>query len=324
MLQESINEAINQELFTRPTEFWMPADAPLKFAACAISLPPGCAVVDSKVSHRISTGAGFSSNRAAFIACMEAAERYSIQYYNDAPRSFWPFESSKPRPSEVDAILVLIGKPGNVHDVTTIGCAAGKDLQSAAQRACFEMLEHHFYQRAIDSRLDLISCDPCSLPSVGQLCVWLGDQLRVLRILVAKNADLCFFAIASCSDFDQGRRTIGTGCSTSADEAAFSASCEAILNWRNMIELERNGKKIDDFLPREQEEIRRYRGSVDDLVLTDNAELAEAQKFESCEDLGLERTLELAEEVVGQAISLVDLTHPVVGIPVVRAYSHSM
>lgn len=299
----------------------MPDRSPLKFAACGVSLPKGCEVVDSQMAHRISTGAGTNIAEASFKAGMEAIERFSIQYRHDAPKSFPTYYSSSAECHSLPSEAVLIGRPQNRFDVTTVGCAAGEDRDSAARRACLELIEHHCFAELLAGNLKLTSANTSNFGALNSLSAWLQNQLRRLDVNLLQMSGTCYFAVVTCSDVDFGRLTLGHSASEDVDEVIFSAASEAILSWRNMVELERNGKGFAELLPEEQNLVSRYRGSAPKLNIPTVPSADEIRQFEPCIRSQMPKFLNEVEHILGRDLSLIDLTHPMVGIPVIRAHS---
>ena len=314
--------AMHRELFSQPSFFWMPENSPIHFAVCSVALPDGCEIVDSQVSHRLATGAGQSREAAAFKARMEAVERYSIQFRKGYPEYMSSFSSTDAEIQRINTEKLLIGKPMNSHDVTTVGCAAGVDLASASLRACGELLEHSLFEEYNDGALELVALKAIDFRCMIELSEWLENQFRRLDIRLAKLDCGVKFALVTCSDHDFGRLTMGRSCALKTEEAVFSAASEAVLSWRNMVELERNGKGRNELMKSEEVAVSMYRGAKGNERLPDAPEYS-LSKFEKREaPMSVSDILNTTCEQLGAAVSLFDLTDPRIGIPVVRAVNH--
>lgn len=293
---------------------------PLFLSAVALGLPEGCTTYDSRKPYRTAVGVGWTREDADYLACIEAIERYSIQFSQDAPKAFDCFKSSAGKLKSFPAETVMIGVPRDPYSVTDIGCAAGPTREFASKKAILELLEHHHHARLFCGTDRLALIEPGKFEIFDPLLEWLTDQLRIVDVRVSLHSDAYCFAICACSDLDGARRTEGTAVATSIQEAVQSALFEAVSFWRNMIDLEKNALPLQEVTDIERQAIRFYRGADNRPKWPTYKEIfSENDTLLSTRSTG--HLLQLASDEMQKDLHLVDLTDIEIGTPVVRCLS---
>lgn len=201
----------------------------------------------------------------------------------------------------------MLGAPGT-EVVDSRGAAAGATFEQAAERAVLEWLEHHHIEHSADSQFEYIRSD--DFPSLKNIREFLDRQLRTLSLHVLKATGYVVTRVVS-SDRNGGRPVVGTAAGIDLPETVVRATWEALLLWRNMIEMERTGQIPDD--SRESTIFRTYRGAEPLSSLA-----AHEANGPSCSPAVPRPLMEIAAALCGKRVRLIDLTSPDIGVPVAR------
>jgi len=295
----------------------LPDGFPFYVAVSAIDLPDGCVAPDNTAKRRVAVGKDKDKGKAGFLAQMEAAERYSIQFGNDLPERYSPFRSFGAEPCEQDVSKLTIAAPTTNGEVRSIGAAAGHDLDDAARRAVLELLEHHHIDTQGFSPPGWHHVRAGDVPGIADLSNWVDGQLRVLDCRYRWYETGYAVAICDCRDFGGGRRILGHSARTSLVAAISNAVSEAIFHWRNMIALEFHGRPASAFSGYDLELFETYRG----YRAMEPWQETKAEAFADAGPSGadIHDLVGAYTKATGQALHFFDFTHPKLGIPVVRA-----
>lgn len=271
-LRKLLSLAVERDLISRPHPVALPSGLPFRAAVCTLRLPDGCLPPKNHFGLRVGSGTGPTEDAAAFLALSEAAERYSLQFSGNRPQALAPIAALPDRPEPALISELTLGAPG-VSPSSSHGAAAGATLDQAIERACLETLEHHHVKR--NGRLigAFEELDARQVTVVHEHIAYLETQLRELDVRLLSSPFGYFVAHATCRDRDQGRRTFGAAASTCLESAVLRAGEEAILLWRNMVEMERYGVTMTDLASDNSDQFLVYRGALPmslEIVAKDN------------------------------------------------------
>ncbi|WP_445285904.1 YcaO-like family protein [Yoonia sp. 2307UL14-13] len=275
-------------------------------AVSSIKLSKGCAAPDG-ASHRVAAGAGLTPEIAAFHAMCEAAERYALQFQEGRTGSVDPIRTVGGDPTPWMIETLCLGHPE--HPVDSKGCATGESLADATDRAALELIENLLVPDIVSSAPDTVNVDPVTIPMLAPLVDYLRARLRHITLEVLTSPlGFCVCRVI-LADPDGGRPTFGRAAGLDIVDAVLKAAHEAVLSWRNMIELERNGVPLNDPDPL----VAAYRGVTkvappDAVVLSDMPELPAATMS----------PLEMLAETVSRPAHAFDMSVPEIAMPVVR------
>ena len=317
--QRRLEEAVACGFLSAPQAVDLPVGFPFYVATCAVDLPEGCLSPPGGLARRLGVGRGCSAAEAAYLALLEGVERFSLQYRSDMAVERWPLATAGGAAEPVPVAALALGAPGGSVPSTSRGAAAGADLEGAARRAVLELLEHQRCGWPLAPDAGFRRVDPAGIGRAAALAAWLEDRYRVLDLRLARHGGRHFVALASSSDRDGGRRCEGAAAGLTLFDTLVHAAEEAVFHWRNMVALDYFGTSAAAMTPEDRAEVARYRGAAEQLSWPP---MAEPWRVDA--DLVLETTTsELMDELAdasGQRVRLFDLTHPEIGVPVVKAF----
>lgn len=320
-LRTRIQKAVEAGLVSPPQVAQCPPGFPFHTATCAVELPDGCVAPRNAFGRRIAVGRSDRQEDAEFFALAEAVERYSLQYHGDLPKVLKPFASSEAPGSAVPVEELCLGAPRALTRVTSVGAAAGLDLETAAQRAILELIENFHVGSKIQPEGLFRAVDLYSLSDLANLMGWLHGQCRVLEGWVARSGEDYFVAYVALSDIDGGRRTAGSAAGLSLRGPLVHAAMEAVFHWRNMVALEYHGAEIDAMSEEDRTLVARYRGAIPRETFPELTKETPALSLE--QDIVLSSSpadlMTALSQRTEPPIRLFDMTHPMIGIPVVKA-----
>ena len=312
-LKAALEKAIQSGILSQPHTIPLPAGVPFRASVASVALPPGCTPPVGTLPLRIGSGIGPTQEVAEFLALTEAAERYALQYASDRPIQLDPVLTEGGAPASVPITELTIGAPGR-PDNTSKGAAAGVDLEDASQRALLEVLEH--FHVAPEGGLvgRFTALDPKLISEVKPHLDYLDSQLRILELTILISPHGYCVVRALCRDFDGGRPTLGSAAGLLLGETIQRATEEALLIWRNMVEIEHRGLPTASVSGRQRRLFRIYRGANRlklDAPTKDPLESLEIPPGE----MGLAQTL---HAVTGQRVRVFDLAIPTLAVSVAR------
>lgn len=294
-----------------PQALSTPPGFPFYIALCGVTTRKGAISPEHLLARRFATGRGATQAKADLRAVAEAAERYSIQHSDRLPKRMQPFVTVGGRAEAMATAALTLGAPGRSN--SSVGAAAGADLEDALRRAALEVLEHLHLTRLRSGADGLAALDPAGEPGIAPHVAWLAGQFRRLDIRARAFPPGYVVAVAACADLDGGRRTEGSAARPGRRRAVRAAVEEAIFHWRNMVEIERAGADPSGWPAEDLARIARYRGA---LPREDWPEAA--GEVGDCGRADLEGLLAAVAVVSGQRVRAFDFTTPEVGVPVVK------
>jgi len=229
---------VDKGFISKPHFPFLPPDFPLAIAVSSVQLSTGC---KSPAGSRLRTGAGTgqTKERAGFRALCEAAERFSLQFSPDRPEVLEPFKTLNGLPEAAAGNQLYLGSPNGT--ASSVGCAAGKSLEDASERAVLELLEKRDFEVTKNECDEVVHLDAGQVPNLISMHKYLIQRQRFTQLTGhIYSQGFCIVRAVLC-DETGGRPTFGSAASSSILTALRKAIEEAVLSWRNMIELERNG-----------------------------------------------------------------------------------
>jgi hypothetical protein len=314
-MMEHLLACVNKGLVSEPVYPVLPETFPLRIAVSAAKLTSECAPPSGGLGHRVGIGVSDTADSAGMIALMEAVERYSLQHSSRMPRKYHPQVTLGGAAEPITYERLALGVPEAKYPVSTRGAASGFDLQSASRRASYECYEHHVREQLMTcgGGTSLIGVE--KIDALKEIASYLEARLRRLTLRgVIDNRGLAFVACV-CSDMNGGRPTTGYAAGDELDWVSVKAAREAILQWRNMIELERNCISLEPLSKNDLEIVEGYRGAarLPEWLDADGEPWALQGRIESHDD-----PLAALHVVTGQRVRLFDLSAPETGICTVR------
>ena len=314
-MMDHLLACVNKGLISKPVFPEIPVAFPLRIAVSAAKLTNDCAPPPDKLGHRVGIGVSDTADTAGMIAMMEAVERYSLQFQLSKPKVVSPQVTIGGEAEPIACERLLLGNPNSKELVTTRGAASGFDLQSASSRAAYECYEYYVRERLMShgGGTRIISVE--TIDALSEIASFLESRLRrlVLRTVIDRRG--LIFVACVCSDVDGGRPTTGYAAGNELDQVSVKAAREAILQWRNMIELERNCVSLEPLGRDDLDIVRAYRGAA--LL----PEWLTAEGRSRDQQIGTENhddPMEALSDVTGQRVRLFDLSEPETGIYTVR------
>ncbi len=317
-----LGEAVEAGFLSPPQPAELPPGFPFRIATVAVDLPEGCRPPPGPVPRRIAVGRGEDAAEAAALALAEGVERYSLQYRAELPEAMTAFAGSSGGASIALLEEIVLGAPLSKRRVTSKGAAAGSSLEEAGARAILELIENHWVGRFREGKRSLVerfeNVSPSSLNGLRGLQDWLEGQFRFLSLRLLKLEGACWVALALLHDFDKARPTEGAAAAFDPLAALRHAAWEAVFHWRNMVALEYHGASAAAMSERDRVAIMTYRGALTGPAWPPGKlpETAAGPVLSA----GLEDLLELLARLERRPVLLFDLTHPAIGLPVVRAW----
>lgn len=307
---ELLEEAVAQSYISAPGFPFLPEDFPFRLAVCSVSPTEGCEP-PSMGKLRLGVGVGQTNEIAAFTAMCEAVERFSLQFDATAHSVMSPTLTWNGDAADVPLKKLSLGAPG--AQTSSKGCAAGESFDDAVDRAALEAIEHLILDRFRSGTVATIGINPAQIETVCDVNAYLAPRLRKLKLeaLIGRQGYVVVRAI--CCDHDGGRPTIGSAADLNVVEACIRATDEAVVSWRNMIELERNGIAAD---PNSSSSLLHvYRGAVSN-------EYDREPELLNSSDLVVPKTtarpIEILTQIVKARVRVFDMCHAQIGLPVVR------
>ena len=242
-LEANLAAAVGADLISPPHRLTFPPAHPFFSAISACALPEGCLPPPGHPPRRVGTGNGATREAADRVALLEAVERYSLQYASDRPERLAPIETLGGAPDPLPLEALCLGAPGAPRPVNSNGCAAGATLADAADRAALETLERARLAAAIAGERPFHPVAAEEIPELDPHLGFLATQARTLRLSGDAGPGYAVIA-AHLADPDGGRPILASAGGRTLAAAALRATEEAMFQWRNMIELERNGVPV--------------------------------------------------------------------------------
>lgn len=264
---------------------------------------------------RIGSGIGPTAEAAAFLAMAEAMERYALQYAPARPPFVEPFLAAGGPADPAPLAALTLGAPGS-GNINSRGGATGVGRGDAAARALHELLEHHHVCE--DGRLvgPFHAVAPETFGGLVPHIAFLADQLRKLDIAVMVSPMGYAVARTLCRDADGGRRTMGSAAGPDIEGTVRRAAEEAMLLWRNMVELEARSASIPACGTPQGNIVRIYRGAAPFSCFLPQASLSKPPTVPVA-NAPLEQVV---HTVLGRRVRVFDLAVPSIDVAVVRAY----
>ena len=259
-LRDLLKASVGSGFLSPPHPLGLPAALPFRAAVVTAALPAGCAAPEGPIPLRVGSGVGPDEDTAALLALAEAAERYALQYAPGRPTHLDPMWTAGGKPDAAMIQDLTLGAPER-SGATSQGAAAGVRFEEAADRALLEVLEHQHVGENGQLSGDFVECNPGDFSEVLSLQAFLEDQLRTLELAVHISPFGYIAVRALCRDRDGGRPTMGSAAGKDVGGTARRAAEEAILLWRNMIEIERHGRPLGALEGKQNQKIRVYRGA---------------------------------------------------------------
>ncbi len=307
-LANALTKAREDGLISMPHFPHIPRACPMHIAVSSVQLLPGC-VPPQGAKNRIGAGTGRDQDSAGLRAMCEAVERYALQYRTGLgpKRSVW---SSDATLLELSARELCIGAPEG--SARSVGCAAGATLEDAAERGAFEHLEYLIFEHAAFAAAPRVVVDGSRLGHLQDLVQFLDDQLRQVHFECVVDPDGFVAVRAALTDVNGARPTFGGAAAVTLEEATRKAADEAVLSWRNMVELERNGAPA-----RGQGALMdAYRGLVDPVTFGEVSSGAlPADPPEAREPMPV-----VLARKLGRPVHVFDMTAPEIAFPVARVH----
>lgn len=237
-----------------------------------------------------------------------------MQYCSDLPATLDPFVTIGGEPEAAPLVELALGAPGRSN--SSVGAAAGENLEDAVSRAALETLEHLHLDRMRSGADVFAAVDPAAEPSIAAHLTWLSGQFRCIDIRVSSFSPGYCTAVAACCDLDGGRRTEGSAARTDRQEALRAATEEAIFHWRNMVELERAAPDLGAMADEDRERVARYRGALP----RESWPAPGAEVGGNRGEADMEGLLAAVAVVSGRRVRVFDFTVEEVGMPVVKIH----
>lgn len=263
------------------------------------------------LARRIATGRGATRAKADLRALGEAAERYSIQHSDALPRRMKPFVTVGGAAEALETAALTLGAPGRAN--SSVGAAAGADLEDALRRGALEVLEHLHLGRMRAGQAELAVVDPAGERGIAPHVAWLSGQFRRLEVRARAFRPGYVVAAAACADLDGGRRTEGSAARLGRGRAVRAAVEEAIFHWRNMVEMECAGADLSHLSAEDRARVARYRGALPREAWPEGA-----GEVGDCGRTDVEGLLAAVAVVSGGRVRAFDFTTREVGVPVVK------
>ncbi|MEM7442238.1 MAG: YcaO-like family protein [Pseudomonadota bacterium] len=257
-------EKLVGSLLSRPAPIDLPDELGLHAAAVAVSLPAGCQPPPGPIGYRLAAGWGETAEEAATKALLEGVERYSIQYQNNDPPVLSPVHAYGTESRFVPSTSLLLGHrdAAEVSDdaklVTSVGSAAGVNVEDAGLRALLENFEYAARTAWLASKPDGIALAIDGSPILCQLRDALdkyGRRMALYAVMPARGvvAVMCI----NCGQDGSGA-VVASASSTDLATACRHASVEAAMLWRNMMAMAKQGLVLDTISPTDRQHVVRY------------------------------------------------------------------
>ncbi len=313
-MSAALQGAIASKIFSKPYPLPLPLGLPFCAAVCSVSLPAGCAPPNGSMPLRVGCGVSETIETAAFLALAEAAERHAIQYDPQRDASVKPILYAGGSADSIPFSELALGAPsGGLVD--SRGCAAGDSFSSAANRALYELLERHHVGPRGALRGSFFVLDTDAATFLEPHIAFLSSQLRELHIAVMVSPHGYSVSRVICRDLNESRCTIGSACGAKLEDTIRRAAEEAILLWRNLVEMEARSAPIPDASTNEGVLVHIYRGvaRIDASACVEKKEtLPSVPALDS-------PIAQIVNSVTGSRVRVFNLTAPSVGVPVARA-----
>lgn len=313
-MSAAFEAAIASKVISKPHPLPLPSGLPFCAAVCSVSIPVGCVPPSGSVPLRVGCGVGETLETAAFLALAEAAERHAIQYDPQRDASVKPILCAGGPAGSVSFSELTLGAPAG-GCVDSRGSAAGGSLLSATNRALYELLEGYHVGPRGALRGSFFAFDSCAATFLSPHIAFLSSQLRELHIAAMVSPHGYSVARVICRDLNKGRCTIGSACGAELKHTIRRAVEEAILLWRNLVEMEARSAPIPNASTHEGVLVHIYRGAAQ-IDASACGEKKETLPSVPAVDTPI---AQIVSSVTGSRVRVFDLTAPSVGIPVARA-----
>lgn len=315
-MMEPLLACVNRGLISKPVFPKLPENFPLRIAISAAKLTDGCAPPTGVLGHRVGIGIAGTVETAAIIAMAEAVERYSLQYSVDMPEIINPYRTLGGEAEQLARRDLVLGAPDAISQVTTRGAASGPDLRTATKHAAYECYEHFVRDQLSEAGGGASQIETGPIESLREIEIYLESRLRRINLLMHTDGPGLVFIACICSDMDGGRPTTGFAVGEELSQVSVKAVREAILQWRNMIELERNSISLDPLSVQDLEIIQAYRGATRLQKWLTTGE--RSQEPNDLDRVPVEDPLEAIHTATGRRVRLFDMSDPETGICTVR------
>jgi ribosomal protein S12 methylthiotransferase accessory factor YcaO len=292
----------------------LPAALPFRAAVSSAALPNGCAAPPGPIPLRVGSGIGPTAEAAAFLAMTEAAERYALQYDPSRPQILDPFIVAGGAADPAPLAALTLGAPGG-GEADSRGGAAGVSLADAAVRALYELLERHHVREDGTLVVPFRALAVDAVPALARHTAYLADQLRVLDIAVMVSPFGYSVARTLCCDADGGRPTMGSAAGAHVEGTVRRAAEEAILLWRNMVEMEARSAPVPPPGTHHGDLVRVYRGAAP-IARGVSGEPLSMLPAVPAPDAPL---AQIVHATTGRRVRVFDLTAPTLDVAVARA-----
>ena len=306
-------------IISSPQMYAQPDDFPFHIAIAKIRPREGGSLPANTLKKRISTGFAWNLEEAKFLARCEGIERYSIQYSNQIQQSADSILSSGARLRRINIEEITIGSPSTEKEISSIGAACGSSKEMAIQNSLLEILEHHVKQNFSQYGLISSRINPRSIDSLIPVLNWLDSQFKNLEITVFQFSDGISVSKVALSDLSGARTTYGSAAALDIEKAATKACQEAILFWRNMIQLELNGIVARNLPAEENQALMNYRTSVYQPQISNSLVIDLPINQNKPTNITCESLISVISKIIEKEIQVFDLTDPDLGIPTVKA-----
>jgi len=315
-MMEPLLDCVNSGLISKPVFPTLPEHFPLRIAISAAKLTDDCAPPPGGIGHRVGIGVSDTNESAALIAMMEATERYSLQYSTDSPEVFSPIRTLGGKAEPLGRDRIMLGSPATGYQVTTRGAASGPNLPFAVKHAAYECYEHYVRDHLSIAGGGAGIIEVSQIQALSQIAFYLTARLRRINLLMYPRQHGLVFIACICSDIDGGRPTTGFAAGEDLSQVAAKAAREAILQWRNMIELERNCISVEPLSDQDLEVVQIYRGVAPLQGWLRAVERMTVSNKTNAKPL--EDPLEAVHNATGRRVRLFDVSNHRTRIPTVR------
>lgn len=305
-----IATAISQGQISEPYCPFLPQDFPMKVAVVAVQLLKGCRPPLGG-GVRLGVGTGPTEDSAKIRASFEAIERFSLQYDQSVSLKKSPLFAIRGKRKSLTLAELCIGSP--IAGVGTKGTAAGDRLEDAIERASLEAIEHHTLAHWDDLNPQRLELESIQDRYFSEKNCYLKNRQKELHVEIVTLQDRVFIVRSILQDSDGNRPTFGSSAAKDISIGINKSSDEAILSWRNLLELERNGKIIDGTSI--DSAWRQYKGLDDPIFALKPQDHFERAELYECEKVD---PLLLLSEVADCRVQVFDMTSPRTKIPVAR------
>jgi len=319
MFSNNLKKAVLDKKIGKPAIHSSPEDFPFSIALSAVSNINGCKPAQNQMGLRVAAGCDDDAARACFLAAAEAVERYSIQFSPSKKQVVSSIYSTTGTSLDRELGYLTIGAPDPYPVLSSIGSASGATIESAAIRAVLETLEHAHIDLARQGKEEFKAVDAAEFPLVEPMQIWLDTQLRKLSFQLFQSKKGYCVCVCSCSDFDGGRKTVGSAAALTPQTASRKAAQESIFFYRNMVNLESNGVSKQSITGNELIALSQYRGAIPHPTWLRDPSLPIppfVQQYNSKADFVA--LLQAASDTLDKQIYVYDMSDPNIKIPVVR------